>query len=437
MTQGEDPQLRSASERETLALFRAFRDSRDSTSRDQIVCAHLHLVHSVARRFSGLGESFDDLIQEGTIGLLNAVDLFDPDRGIKFSTYACHLITGQIQHYLRDRGRLIRQPAWVQELNTKISRTTEQLAQQLGRDPQPDEIASKLGIPEESIHNVLAARELNRVMPLQAPSEGMRDGDTLTVEKQQRRASMASLRLPVEDRIVLDETINTLKPLEQQVIRLFFFGDLTQSEIARKLGISVNYASYLLRRGITKIKTALDEQSRQEAAALTEREDVPVQTARDDVPIHDPITGAYSGAYLRTRVAEEVARSRRYPTNFALILAEVHGLPTDAEVQKILIGTAQFIKNCTRTIDMIAYLGNFRFALLLPHTGREARVLGERLCQRYSVRDADIVPFLCVGYAVFPMDGSTMERLFDRAEHALTSSVKSGSVCGVPAGRPR
>ena len=117
-------------------MFRAFREAQSLAVARPIGLQALHLVQSVARRFSGLGESLDDLIQEGSIGLLKSVDLFDPERGVKFSTYACHLITSQIQHYLRDRGRLIRQPAWVQELNTKVSRATEQLAQELGRDPQ-------------------------------------------------------------------------------------------------------------------------------------------------------------------------------------------------------------------------------------------------------------------------------------------------------------
>ncbi len=236
--------------------FANFSRTREIALRDKLVCKYLHLVHSVARRFSGVGESLDDLIQEGSIGLLNAVDLFDPERGVKFSTYACHLITSQIQHYLRDRGRLIRQPAWVQELSTKINRTTEQLSQELGRDPQPDEIAARLNISEESVQNVLAARELNHVVSLSAPADGTGDNEMTLFEKEKLRAKTlaASLQLPIEDRIVLEEAIVTLKSLEQQVVRLFYFGDLNQTEIARKLGISVNYASYLLRRSITKIK---------------------------------------------------------------------------------------------------------------------------------------------------------------------------------------
>ena len=419
------------SEPDNLAQFRAFRETREVALRDLLVNRYLHLVQSVARRFSGMGESLDDLIQEGSIGLLNAVDLFDPERGVKFSTYACHLITSQIQHYLRDRGRLIRQPAWVQELNTKVTRASEQIAQELGRDAQPAEVAERLSISEESVQNVLAARELNRVVSLSAPTDGSGETDLSLLEKEKLPANkLAALQLPVEDRIVLEEAINGLKPLEQKVVRLFFFADLNQTEIARKLGISVNYSSYLLRRSISKIKTVLDEQRIQEATAMLDIEAPAVQIP-EDVPTYDPVAGVYSAAYLRARVAEEIARSRRYPTNFALMLARVHGLTgTSDELQAVLTAIGNKLRLSTRIVDLTAHLGSGLFALLLPHTGREAKVLGERLCHQLTTRE--IVPVsvasltLNVGYAVFPMEGTTVEMLYDRAERALDAAVKAG-----------
>lgn len=429
----------AANDIETLALFRVFRETHGTATRDQIVSRYLHLVQSVARRFSGMGESMEDLIQEGSIGLLNAVDLFDPDRGVKFSTYACHLITSQIQHYLRDRGRLIRQPAWVQELNTKVTRATEQLAQEIGRDPTPNEIAERLNISAESVVNVLAARSLNRVMSLSAPADGSNDTDLSLIEKEKVSTNkLASLQLPVEDRIVLDEAVRGLKELEQKVVRLFFFGDLNQTEIARKLGISVNYSSYLLRRAIAKIKATLDEQRTQEATALVEREPPALMPAA--IPTFDPITGVYSGEYLRLRVAEEIARGRRYPTNFALLLASTLGLTGTAEehLPPLLSALGQMLRVSTRIVDLTAHLGDGRFGLLLPHTGREARVLGDRLCCQIATRELlppnQTTPLaFSIGYAVFPMEGTTVEMLFDRAEHALARAIKEGpnTVMGV------
>lgn len=418
-TAGDDSQTRPRhpqGDSDALAVFHAFRATKDPALRDQLVCDHLHLVHSVARRFSGLGESQDDLIQEGSIGLLSAVDLFDPARGVKFSTYACHLITGQIQHYLRDRGRLIRQPAWVQELGAKIMRSTEQLSQELGRDPLPSEVATRLHLPEDAIQNVLAARELTHVTSLSTPADGASDTESTHQEEEKLRTqALEDLALPIEDRIVLDEAIDSLKALEQKVVRLFYFGELTQTEIARRLGISVNYASYLLRRGITKIRAYLDNQREEEAIALTNTV-VPLPPA--EIPTYDALTGVYSGAYLRARLAEEIARSQRYPTNFALMLTDVHGLQEgDTEANTRLTAIGHLLRTGTRTIDLIAYLGDGRFALLLPHTGREARVLGERLCHQPASQLT-----LQVGFAVFPMDGTSVEGLFRAAEHTLAAA---------------
>jgi RNA polymerase sigma-B factor len=300
------------------ALFRLYKETQDITLRDNLVCRHLHLVHSVARRFSGLGESLDDLIQEGTIGLLKAVDTFDAERGVKFSTYSCHLITSQIQHYLRDRGRIIRQPAWVQELNTKVTRASEQLTQELGRDPQLAEIADRLKLNESTINQVLAARELNC------------DSDMSLGDKEKTLANkLAALQLPVEDQIVLKEAIASLKTLEQDVVRLFFYEDLNLSEIARKLNISVNYSSYLLRRSITKIRAILDEQQSLETAVLADPPETEPASLTADLPTYDRFTGLYTGVYLRARLAEEIARSRRYPTNFALMVIDI-GRPDPA-----------------------------------------------------------------------------------------------------------
>ena len=411
--------------------FRALRQAWNISTRDQLVCEHLHLVHSVARRFSGLGESLDDLIQEGTIGLLKAVDLFDPDRGVKFSTYACHLITSQIQHYLRDRGRLIRQPAWVQELNTKVARTTEQLFQELGRDPQLAEVAERLNLPESAVSHALASRELNSVVSLSAPVDG-NDGDLSLLDKDKSLSEkLMTFNLPYEDRLVLEEAIGSLKTLEQSVVRLFFFEDLNQSEIARRLGISANYSSYLLRRATAKIKTILEQQQAVEDSALKEEPASPSSMIPTDIPTYDRHTNLYTSVYLRARVAEEIERGRRYPTNFALMILSIDQLPREAEqANQAIVPIAQFLRKSTRIVDLIAHLDGGKFALLLPHTGREARVLGQRL----STQIRNLPPpaglsspqlQLHFGFAVFPMEGTGVESLYKRAELALNAMVQS------------
>ena len=432
---------RQTSDVDVMTMFRAYHDTRDISLRDQLICRHLHLVHGIARRFSGLGESLDDLIQEGSIGLLNAVDLFDPARGVKFSTYASHHVTSQIQHYLRDRGRLIRQPAWVQELNSKVTRATEQLTQELGRDPLPDEVALKLNLNVDSINHVLAARELNHVISLNAPIDGSGDSDLALIDKEKIHATkLATLQLSIEDRIVLEEAITNLKTLEEKVVRLYFFGDLNQSEIARKLGISVNYSSYLLRRAVSKIKAVLDEQRLQaQEPAPTPRPTPP--PLPDDASPHERIPGIYTDHYFRLRVEEEIVRSQRYPTNFSLMLVGITFQEAGiADPQQFLLAISTLLRNNIRTVDLIAYMGDNRFALLLPHTGREAKVLGERLCY-HAQHSPSLAPYsraafyLNVGFTVFPIDGTTAENLFKQADAALALATTTGPYSAAPAPR--
>src|SRR3989304_4696162 len=158
MTTGQQ-RTKNPDKEEVDAIFREFRRTKDTALRDRIIAEHLYLVQAVAKKFSGLGESHDDLLQEGSMGLINAVDLYDLSRGVRFSTYASHLIEGQIRHYLRDKGMLIRQPAWVQELGSKINKATDQLAHKLERAPSLSEIAKHLGTSEASVTQVMKARE--------------------------------------------------------------------------------------------------------------------------------------------------------------------------------------------------------------------------------------------------------------------------------------
>ncbi len=411
-----------------LQKLREYRTSRDLGLRDKLVCENLHLVYSMACRFSGMGESLDDLIQEGAIGLLNAVDMFDLDRGVKFSTYAGHLITGSIQHYLRDRGRLIRQPAWVQELTSQVTRATEELTQQLGHEPQPEEIAQHLELTTDAINTVRAARDLSYVASLTIPSDfgdgemNLADNDKLQLEK------LTMLQLPLEDRIVIEDALLTLKELEQKVVQLYFYGGLNQTEIAHKLSISINYSSYLLRRSVNKLKAVLEEKH-STVQKKVDTQFVPV--VRESLPHFDDIVGVYTGSYLRERVEEEIARSQRYPTNFALMLTSVRGIPKDPDEQlPVLQAIGAMMRSSTRNVDLTAYQGNGRFALHLPHTGKEARVLGERLCRKITTssglgNNAKIT--FNIGYAVYPIDGADVNILFNRAEKALKSAIRENN----------
>jgi len=455
---------RQAPDRDEVdSLVREYRRDKQPALRDRLIAQHLYLVQTAARKFAGLGESHEDLLQEGAMGLINAVDLYDPDRGVQFSTYATHLVEGQIRHYLRDRGKLIKQPAWVQELTTKIIKASDGLTQQLNRVPTDQEIAEVVGTTPENVRRMLDARERSKVASLDAArGEDDEQGPAIDPEKL-RTDDSDTLHLPIEDRIFLREAMSRLKTLEQKVVHNFYYLDLNQTEIARKLGISVNYASYLLRGGIAQLKKAFDAQ--QQAARLQESAPGGEESAFGRISARqatfayslsarpapsDPVTKVATEEYLAERVEQEVIRASRYPQQFSLVLVE----PDCEEVARDeLVELARLLRANCRSIDLVARMSagdhrqagdhrrGARFGLLLPHTGREASVLSERICQtvalRLSARAGDRRPegalTVSAGFAVFPTNGRSAEELLASAQRALVEAKEQGGNCAVRA----
>ncbi len=451
-----EPRRQAPDRDEVDALIRQYRRGKDVGIRDRLIAQHLYLVQTAARKFAGLGESHDDLLQEGAMGLINAVDLYDPDRGVQFSTYATHLVEGQIRHYLRDRGKLIKQPAWVQELTTKIVKATEALTQSLNRAPTAQEIAQQVGTTPENVRRMLDARERSKVASLDAVrGDDDEQGPAIDPEKL-RTDEHDPLHLPVEDRIFLTDAMSRLKPLEQKVVHDFYYLDLNQTEIARKLGISVNYASYLLRGAIAKLKKAFDVQ--QQAAREFDRE--PQDPSPSRLPASgyslsarpsplDPTTSVAPESVLLDRLAQEVARASRYPQQFSLLLLQPDRPavppPTREAESSMVADIARLLRANCRSIDLVARLtGHGRmaqparegavptFALLLPHTGREASVLADRICRTVAARFSGNIQSssekltVSVGFAVFPTDGHTADDLLSSAHEALLQASREG-----------
>jgi RNA polymerase sigma-B factor len=389
-------------------LFIKYRETKDHGARDLLICAYLPLVNNVSRRFTGLGESQSDLIQEGTIGLLNAVDHFNPDHGVKFITYATHLITSQIQHYLRDRGRLIRQPAWIQELNTKVTRAIKTLTDEFEREPTVDEVAAKLNLTVESINEVLAAKKLNKIVSLTAPQHPDDDNGLLVIDSSKiRSAQYKTLRLPIEDRIVMEEAINKLKLLEQRVVKLFFFGDMNQTEIAKKLGISTNYTSYLLHRSIDKLKND-----------LTEKPESPIPTEEavkiSAINVYDRITGLYSENYIRLRIKEEIERHERQPRVFSLVMISAENLPENhINRNNTLKSITTYLTRSVRTYDLLTSIGDGKFLLLMPQPRREAAIFSDRIAKGVKEKEWETPIVIKISIAAFPNDAKTTEDLIN------------------------
>lgn len=409
-------------------MFRRYAETKDLRLRDEIVAQHLYLVQAVAKKFVGMGEPYEDLVQEGTMGLLNAVDLYDRERGIKFSTYATHLVTGHIRHYLRDRGRIIRQPAWVQELSGKITKASEALRQELKRDPTVEEIGERLNMEPDGVQEILNARDRAKVASLDAAASVDDDytGPIIDVDKV-RHARYATLQLPIEDKILLQEATQKLKDLERRVVRYFFYHDLNQTEIARRMGISVNYASYLLRGALNKLRAAFESQSRaSESRPAIEARGPALEPAANWA---DPATGLAGAPYFDERVRQEIERVKRYPANFAVLVLETYEEAAQAQVCSLL---GDCLRRSIRQVDVLARYSHTGFALLLPHTGREARILGERLVRTVpAAAEAWEVTVsqplrVAAGYSVYPADGRSPEQLIEGARSAAKRAMESG-----------
>jgi RNA polymerase sigma-B factor len=426
--QDDAPEGRDRSE--GVDAFRRLRLTQDPALRDAIVCEHLPLVYKAARRFYRHGVALDDLIQEGSIGLLKAVDLYDPELGVAFSTYATHLITGQIQHYLRDCGHLIRQPAWVQELHTKIMRGSKQLFQELQRDPTPAEIAERLNLTEDSVNEVLASLKTRQIVSLTVPTEEGSASDLLVIDRRKiHQKRYETLRLPIEDRIVLEEMIDRLKAIEQRVVRLFFFGEMNLSEIARRLGISSHYSSYLLRRSLQKIKDDINEQEAEEASIWRGGTD-----AKEAEPKHDSlptVSGLLSLQAFQVQLLVEVGRVRRQHRRGVLVLIQLIAADTATEgpADPPLLHVARSLRQATHIEDVVGYLGNGLFGVIHCQVGADPLAFAGRLEAMLTPRrDMGIVqqPYTVhTGVAVFPDGGITAEALLKQAGDSLARRTTS------------
>ncbi len=224
--------------------------------REELVRLHLPLVEHCARRFRNRGEPFDDLVQVGTIGLLKAIDRFDSERGVEFSTYATPTIVGEIKRHFRDKGWAIRVPRRLQELRLQISATTADLTQALGRSPTPRELAETIGVSVEEIVEGIESGNAYTTLSLDA-SDDTDEGDggsmldALGAEDVQMQH--------VEMRESLKPLIDALPRREKRILMLRFFDNHTQSQIAEEIGISQMHVSRLLTRTLTYLREALDE----------------------------------------------------------------------------------------------------------------------------------------------------------------------------------
>lgn len=220
--------------------------------RDALVELHLPLVEHLARRFRDRGEPLDDLVQVGTIGLIKAVDRFDVDRGLEFSTYATPTIVGEIKRHFRDRGWAIRVPRRLQELRLALGRATEQLSHDLGRAPTVAELAARLGTSEEEVLEGLESAQAYATVSLDAG-----DGDDDLPGVLEGLGADDEALEGVEYRESLRPLLARLPARERRILMLRFFGGLSQSQIAAEVGLSQMHVSRLLARSLAQLRAGL------------------------------------------------------------------------------------------------------------------------------------------------------------------------------------
>ena len=238
--------LKVLKESEKIELLKKARNG-DKKAREDLVMGNLRLVLSVIQRFAGRGENPDDLFQVGCIGLIKAIDNFDLNLDVRFSTYACPMIIGEVRRHLRDNNP-VRVSRSVRDMAYHAMQVRERLINELERDPTPEEIAKELGTDKESV--VIALDAIVEPVSLNEPvySDG---GDTIYVMDQIGSNETDESWL---DEIILRQSIKDLNPREKKILSMRFMKGMTQTEVADEIGISQAQVSRLEKNAIESIK---------------------------------------------------------------------------------------------------------------------------------------------------------------------------------------
>jgi len=238
---------------EAGADFEEYWATRSRTSRDGLVVRHMPLVRQIANQFVRSTGTRADLEQVGYVGLIKSVERFDPAFGVPFEAYARTVIAGEISHYLRDLAPILRVPRWYRTLNRRMHDAHDVLSGRLNREPTIEELADEMNVRPDGVREILRLRESYNLASL-SDDRPQSSGAQFEAIRSQR---VQSFQLPVEDRIALDRAIDKLAEVERNLIHLFFYRDLTQTEIARRLGFSQKHISRLLAQSLRKLKEDL------------------------------------------------------------------------------------------------------------------------------------------------------------------------------------
>lgn len=231
------------------ALLHAYHRRGDRRAREQLIQQYLPLVRKAARQHAGRGESVEDLVQVGSIGLINAVDRFELDRGVDLAAYAIPSIVGEIKRHLRDRVGPIRIPRRLQEVNASLNASAAGLAATLERPASIAEVARAAGVEREEALEALVAQRSHEPVSL---SRDTNEGPEIEV-----KASTEEGYETGEDRALLARGFRALDQRERRLLHLAYFAGMSQARIAREVGISQIHVSRLTRRALEKLRAEI------------------------------------------------------------------------------------------------------------------------------------------------------------------------------------
>lgn len=240
---------------ETEELFLRYLRTRDRKIRDQLVVMHQNLVRFLAGKFANRGEPLEDLVQVGVIGLINAIDRFDPDRGTKFSTYATPTIVGEIRRHFRDKAWSLKVPRRLQELNLAANKAAEELSKRLGHPPTIQEIAAEVNASEEE---TLEAIELgNAYDTVSLDTKLAHESESAPLTLAEFVGDVDGSLQSIETYGDLKQAMDSLEPREKAIIYYRFFKDMSQTEVAKRLNISQMHVSRLQQKALKRLKELL------------------------------------------------------------------------------------------------------------------------------------------------------------------------------------
>ena len=234
----------AASVMSSRALLHAYHRQGDLGARDRLIEDYLPLVRRIARQHAGRGEPLEDLVQVGSIGLINAIDRFDLDRGVDLAAYAIPSIVGEIKRHLRDRVGPIRIPRRLQEVNASLNAGAAGLGAKLQRPATVAELAREAGVEHELALEALKAQRAHE--PVSLSEDGNGEGEL--------KSSAEGGYETGEDRALLARGFRALDQRERRLLHLAYFAGLSQARIAGEVGISQIHVSRLTRRALEKLR---------------------------------------------------------------------------------------------------------------------------------------------------------------------------------------